>query len=54
MRWRWDTARDEAQFAWRLREWARKLDGAVVARRGGSVTLALAPGAGLAGRLAGA
>jgi hypothetical protein len=54
MRWRWDTARDEAQFARRLREWARKLDGAVIARRGGSVTLALAPGAGLAGRLAGA
>jgi hypothetical protein len=54
MRWRWDTARDEAQFARRLREWAGKLDGAAVARRGGSVTLALAPDARLAGRLAAA
>jgi hypothetical protein len=55
MRWRWDTARDEAQFARRLRDWAGKLDGAAVARRGGSVTLALvAPDARMAARLAAA
>jgi hypothetical protein len=56
MRWRWDTARDEREFAGKLREWVRdKLGGqatAVVERRG-AVTLAIAPDARLAGRLAG-
>ena len=57
MRWRWDTPRDEREFAGKLREWVRdKLGGqatAVVKRRG-AVTLAIAPDARLAGRLAGA
>jgi hypothetical protein len=57
MRWRWDTARDEREFAGKLREWVRdKLGGqatAVVERRG-AVTLAIAPDARLAARLTGA
>ena len=52
MRWRWDTARDEAQFARQLRSWAPRE--AAVARRGGAVTLAIAPSRALAERLAGA
>ena len=52
MRWRWDTPRDEAEFAARLREVMG--DRGVVVRRGGTVTLALAPDRDLAERLAGA
>jgi hypothetical protein len=52
MRWRWDTRRDEAEFAARLRDVMG--DRGVVARRGGEVTLALAGDRGLAERLAGA
>jgi hypothetical protein len=55
MRWRWDTPRDEREFLVRLRQWVRdKLGGqatAVVDRRG-AVTLAIAPDARLAARLA--
>jgi hypothetical protein len=47
MRWRWDTARDVAEFEERLRE----MDLGAVARRGGLVTLVVAP-APLAERLA--
>jgi hypothetical protein len=69
MRWRWDTRRDEGEFARKLRQWvADGLEaepsgpgtwsargGAVaVARRGGAVTLVLAPGAALARRVAAA
>ena len=58
LRWTWDTARDEAEFAKKLRQWvadglgaepagkdAWTLDGGAiaVARRGGAVTLVLAP-----------
>ena len=54
MRWRWDTPRDEAQFAPALRAVAAQLSGPGVAtaRRGGAVTLALAPTRALALRLA--
>jgi hypothetical protein len=52
MRWRWDSARDEAEFAARLRGVLG--DRGVIARRGGTVTLAIAPDRELAGRLAGA
>ena len=41
MRWRWDSARDEAEFARSLREWAGERPGAAVVRRGGEVTLAV-------------
>jgi hypothetical protein len=51
MRWRWDTRRDEAEFAARLSELME--DRAVVVRRGGTVTLAIAPSSDLAARLAG-
>jgi hypothetical protein len=57
MRWRWDTRRDEREFAGKLREWVHdKLGGqaTTVAVRRGVVTLAIAPDARLAGRLAGA
>jgi len=69
LRWAWDTARDEREFAAKLRQWvvdglgARPagagvwtLDGSGVAvvRRGGAVTLALAPRPALARRLASA
>jgi hypothetical protein len=45
MRWRWDTPRDETEFAAALREWAQsELHGAhAVVRRGGAVTLIVAP-----------
>jgi hypothetical protein len=45
MRWRWDTARDEAEFAPALREWAQsELHGShTVVVRGGAVTLVVAP-----------
>lgn len=54
MRWRWDTPRDEAQFAVKLRALADSLGGVVVAtaRSAGAVTLALAPTAAQAKRLA--
>ena len=57
MRWRWDTAADVGEFAARLRLWVRDAtrpsgDAAVVAVRGGAVTLALAPGPALARRAA--
>jgi hypothetical protein len=52
MRWRWDTPRDEAEFAERLR--AVMGERGVVARRGGSVTLAIAAERSVAERLAGA
>jgi hypothetical protein len=51
MRWRWDTRRDEREFAARLREWAAGR-AATVAQRGGAVTLAVATDARLAARLA--
>ena len=51
MRWRWDTLRDEAEFAARLR--AVMGDRGVVMRRRGTVTLAVASSRGLAERLAG-
>jgi hypothetical protein len=52
MRWRWDTPRDEIEFASRLRE---VMDGrGVVARRRGAVTLAVAADRETAERLAGA
>jgi hypothetical protein len=70
MRWRWDTTRDRAEFAARLRAWVRDgLPGAAagrggvwevgggaaaVADRGGAVTLVLAPSAALARRVAAA
>jgi len=65
--WAWDTPRDEREFAGKLRQWVENglgaspaaegtwtLDGSAVAvaRRAGEVTLALAPRAGLASRLA--
>jgi hypothetical protein len=45
MRWRWDTARDETEFAAALREWAQSEldDPHAVTRRGGAVTLIVAP-----------
>jgi hypothetical protein len=52
MRWRWDSARDEAEFAARLRGVLG--DRGVIARRGGTVTLAIASDRELAVRLAGA
>jgi hypothetical protein len=52
MRWRWDTARDEAGFARALREWAGECPGAAVVRRGGHVTLAVGSRAGVARRVA--
>jgi hypothetical protein len=78
MRWRWDTRRDEGEFATRLREFVagelgqRTVAGAgeaaaggeagqvgstsgpavAVVRRGGAVTLVLAPDVRLAERLA--
>ena len=52
MRWRWDTPRDEAEFAARLRELLG--DRGIVVRRGGTVTLAIAADRDLAERLAGA
>ena len=52
MRWRWDTPRDVDEFETRLREVMG--DRGVVARRGGTVTLALAPDRDLAERLASA
>jgi hypothetical protein len=58
MRWRWDTARDEAEFDKRLRGFvASELGGsggpeAAIVRSGGTVTLVLASDAGVAERLA--
>jgi len=68
VRWRWDTPADEREFAAKLRQWVRDGLGAVpqaggtfgidaghvaVGRRGGAVTLAMAPDAPLAKHLAG-
>jgi hypothetical protein len=55
MRWRWDSARDEEQFVRGLLAFAAaELEGHAIAveRRGGTVTLVLAPSASLAARLA--
>lgn len=52
MRWRWDTPRDEGEFADRLREVMG--DRGAIVRRAGTVTLAVAPSRDLAERLAGA
>jgi hypothetical protein len=55
MRWRWDSAADEAEFAPALRAFAAaELGGraSAIVRRGGMVTLVLAPSASLAERLA--
>ena len=51
MRWRWDTPRDEAEFAARLR--AVMAGRGLVVRRGGTVSLAIAPSRDVAERLAG-
>ena len=68
MRWRWDSARDEREFATKLRAfskdaldaepagekdvWSLRGGAVAIARRGGAVTLALAPTRALAARLA--
>jgi hypothetical protein len=53
MHWRWDTRRDAREFETILREWLARQPGPnAVAARGADVTLALAPDAGLARRLA--
>ena len=52
MRWRWDTPRDEGEFADRLREVMG--DRGAIVRSAGTVTLAVAPSRDLAERLAGA
>jgi hypothetical protein len=53
MRWRWDTRRDAREFDTILREWLAKQPGpSATVARGRNVTLALAPEAGLARRLA--
>ena len=67
MRWRWDTARDEAEFAAKLRgyvedgleaaaagpgAWTHRGGGVATARRAGTVTLAFAPTPALARRVA--
>ena len=53
MRWRWDTRRDAREFETALREWLPLQPGpSAIAARGSEVTLALAPDAGLAQRLA--
>ncbi|HET8950688.1 MAG TPA: hypothetical protein VFN44_09255 [Solirubrobacteraceae bacterium] len=60
VRWRWDTPADETEFATKLRQWVRDglgpVDGGAVAvaESGGAVTLAMAPTARLARRLASA
>lgn len=60
VRWRWDTPRDSREFVAKLRQWVRDGLGAVdggavvVASRGGSVTLAMAPSGALSRRLAAA
>jgi hypothetical protein len=53
MRWRWDTRRDARDFEAALREWLPRQPGpSAVVASGRDVTLALAPDAGLARRLA--
>ncbi len=53
MHWRWDTRRDAREFDTALREWLPKQPGpSATATRGRDITLALAPDAGLARRLA--
>jgi hypothetical protein len=53
MRWRWDTRRDAREFTPALRQWLAQQPGpSAIAARGRDVTLALAPDAGLARRLA--
>jgi hypothetical protein len=58
VRWRWDTPKDEREFARALRRWVSQGGPArgaavAVAHSGGAVTLALAPDHDLAARLAG-
>jgi len=53
MRWRWDTRKDAREFETALRAWLPEQPGpSAVAASGSEVTLALAPDAGLAQRLA--
>jgi hypothetical protein len=55
MRWRWDTARDQGEFARRLEGFVTSElgdRGVATVRRGGAVTLVLAPSSELAARLA--
>ncbi len=55
MRWVWDTPGDADEFEAKLRQFARDSSlgaGVVVARRGGAVTLALAPSPAAARRAA--
>jgi len=54
MRWRWDTPRDEAEFAGALRVWAAGVlkRPHTVVERGGAVTLVVAPDARILGRVA--
>ena len=58
VRWRWDSAADQREFAAKLRQWVRDglgpVEGGsvVVAVRGGAVTLAMAPSRPVARRLA--
>ena len=57
MRWRWDTPRDEREFAVKLRQWVKDGlgsagGGVVVEQRGGAVTLVLAPDDATARRVA--
>ena len=53
MRWRWDTPRDAREFETALREWLPRQPGpSAVEATGSEVTLALAPTAELARRLA--
>lgn len=56
MRWRWDSERDEDEFAGKLRQWVEEEGtgdaGIATARRAGTVTLAFAPTPRLARRAA--
>ena len=57
MRWRWDTPRDEREFAAKLRQWVKDGlgdvgGGVAVLERGGAVTLVLAPDDATARRIA--
>jgi hypothetical protein len=58
MRWVWDTPADSQEFAARLGEWVKdrssRVPGVAMASRGGAVTLALAPDAATARRVAAA
>ena len=53
MHWRWDTRRDAREFESALREWLSTRPGpSAIATHGRDATLAVAPDAGLARRLA--